>query len=442
MARIKYAALGILIILMGLSGCMYARYPVETSAGSPDLQDNAVLLIRLQVYRGGELLDDLPGYIYLGIENVERGEPMTYSLFKSPSEDARRQGWVYTTLKPGVHRFAIATYGTQPKGMVRPEPGPQYLITVPAGKPLIYGGSLSIRCDARKKRGWLDAWPPVEGCYEARLSEEEGQAAAVANSHFRDLGMIETVRVQPASVPFPRVAFDRISPLEITTIGTRTVTKPTWIPRAVSRTTGIGRGSWGGDLLGAFAQAREAGGVLMAAYLAYIPLGTAVGIVGGAHSANKWGPCVEKVSNNINGMEPEAKLHEVLSGVLKTRNLALRENSEGGELARDERSLGAKGTVEARIQDVVFRECSERWTFSVEFTTHVRLWDVDSGRCLYEEVITPATECRQIEDYCGAEGTGFVRDALEKSMDWTVNRLLADWTLEEERSDQLPAGLE
>jgi hypothetical protein len=226
----------------------------------------------------------------------------------------------------------------------------------------------------------------------------------------------------------------RLSPAGIVTKNAQGLDTPNWIERGIARGIAPGYYFFVGGPYGVFY------------FLAYAPIGIAFGSLGGGHSHNKWQPCMERLAGELNMIDPAAEIRAAFTSHLSETGCAPIQYipSETGFL-ETAREKGLKTVLHSYIDTISFKECSERWTFSVEIKIRVRLLDAVSGDILrdstfiytndektaqsYALPLSAPSQCRKIEEYCQDESEHIVKEELLKAISGTVQETMRRWNL-------------
>jgi len=183
---------------------------------------------------------------------------------------------------------------------------------------------------------------------------------------------------------------------------------------------------------------RGPGGALLS--VLYLPAGTVIGVVGGAHSTGKWNPCIERLGQELQATDPTTQLRNELLVGLQNRGFdSIAQIPVGREMTAKALQMGLKAILQADVQQVTLAECSEDWTFSLDASVRVRLWETATGKYLYDRVFVNSSKnlfpyqspienskCRKIEEYCSEGGTSIVREELSKAIGAAVVKGLGD----------------
>ena len=166
MARYRIISLIALVLSCGvlINGCAtQSRLPSEGEDNLIQQHNGVIVLLRLRTVVDGKPLKDIRliehedqsrGFGFdVDITRIDPGQSPDLTMRRpntgiiSPSDEARRQGWIYHILPPGSYYLAV--YDHEKKGTLPPG----FILTVSGEKRLVYAGTLDIAC----KRGYLVA---------------------------------------------------------------------------------------------------------------------------------------------------------------------------------------------------------------------------------------------------------------------------------------------
>ncbi len=371
--------------------------------------------------------------------DIDRREaPRSFRAF-SPSAEAAAGNWIYYLVSPGVYWVGI------PAPFTAKSRKNSYFLEVPEGVPLIYAGTVAVSCKGR----WGLFGTQVDRCDHVVIEDETDAARIVAARDLGGLGSMETALLVPSTGAAVKRGPGELAPMRVLVKGPRSPSTPAWRKRGVGRAVGLGGG---GDLL---TELERYGGpevvLLVPAYLLYLPVGTAAGLIGGEQSSRKWGPCMNTIAAEVVDWSPRDAFRVALVESLAGRgidNVAVLDNVAPVPGEGDRPRL--RTLFEIEIQEVAFRECRERWTFCGEMKVRGRLRDLARGRVLYDGTIVYSNgsgrspllaqpdrwpyerieyggaPCRPIEEYCVPGGEKAFVEALG-----TAARFLAERLVEE-----------
>ena len=246
-------------------------------------------------------------------------------------------------------------------------------------------------------------------------------------------------RGQTATVPRPQAIF----PLAYATTSTRDLAPPNWVKESVKRTTGIG--SWmDEDTLAGLMGATQIGAAVAFAYVAYLPVGAAVGTIAGKNAARKWRPYLQELSREIGEVDPattlQRKLEEGWNKFHGSQTVAL---SPGSDPCQTPVQLNVKSFLQAEIQRIQIQPCLERGSFCLRVSLRARLWKVPEKSLLMDKVLVSTfaassqlkpsevmvlgtAPCRRMEDYCGTPGKKIFREDLAIAIENLAKRLYGE----------------
>jgi hypothetical protein len=185
-----------------------------------------------------------------------------------------------------------------------------------------------------------------------------------------------------------------------------------------------------------------AGGVVFLA-IAWAPVGTALGYLGGKWSESSWEPCRKALQESLSKFDPMAALAAKLKAALENAGVPTLEIATGVGAGAEALSRELKSILNAQITRVVLRLCSP--TLCLDVATHATLFDVATQTYVYDRVFvysaaqlelqpyelfvrsstTPAAS-RSLEAYCEAGGGELLQVDLSNALDATVNRVVQD----------------
>jgi hypothetical protein len=418
-------------------GCTVAiRPPAATTQEDLQKQQKAIVLLRLKAAVDGQpydkpfLIRDLrsarPAAWETKIIGFSiSGRPLE-AIPVSPTTEAMDQGWIYLTLAPGGYCLAIELAGKKAT--------PDYWLKVPEGKSLIYAGTLTFSCKGK----WSIGGTVPGECVKVLLSDEGGTAKKQAHTYFGQYGPVTTVLLQDYGV-MAQTTRRLLFPMGLMTAATKDMVSPDWMKRGIARTTGLG--TVPGDQL--------ARGILDwqwigMAYLLYLPVGAAIGAISGKVAESKWRPCLAGLSKEIAKIEPAAMLSQKLIQELTKYGGSQPVALPPGDFYREAARHGLKTLLQAEIQRIQLRECQEQGSFCVELVLRARLWEANNHALLQEKILLysnlhpyrtyskarpyevatwASSPCRQMDIYCGPEGSQVLRQEIAAGLDSLVERL-------------------
>lgn len=239
---------------------------------------------------------------------------------------------------------------------------------------------------------------------------------------------------QTATVPRAQAIF----PLAYVTTGTRDLASPEWVKESVKGTTGVG--TWGNDLA-SLVGATQIGAAVAFAYVAYLPVGAAVGAVAGKNTERRWQTCLQELSREVGEVDPASTLQRKLGEELhKSHGDTTEALPPGGDPFQMAAQRGAKSFLQAEIQRIQLKHCLERGSICLLVSLRAQLWKVpekslfmdkvlvytssEASKLKPSEVMIPGTApYRRMEDYCGASGKQLFREDFANAIDNLAKRL-------------------
>jgi hypothetical protein len=177
------------------------------------------------------------------------------------------------------------------------------------------------------------------------------------------------------------------------------------------------------------AGATQIGSAIATAYVAYLPVGAAVGAVAGKNTERRWQPCIQELSREIGEVDPanvlQRKLGEGLNKFHGDTTVAL---SPGGDPFQTAAQRGAKSLLQADIQSVQLKQCLEQGSFCLQVSLRARLWKVPEKSLFMDKalVYTSSSSPHKMADYCGEPGKQLFREDLAKAIDNLTNQLCGE----------------
>lgn len=349
--------------------------------------------------------------------------------YRSPSEEALKDGWIYFLLEPGSHYLYIKPPPFS-KDLDRIRSYEPYWLMVPKGQQLIYAGSVLAACKSRK----LFFSRNVEDCSGLLVINESGKADAAAARYFAGFG---TAAVSLAQKYPPSGLLQEMPPPEIVVQGLPRLGSPDWQKRGIAKATGIGGSddseerSPGLGLVGGGDPRGLAGLVML--YILYLPIGITTGAVTGALNEKRWSECIQDLDAGLYAMNMERLISNDFA------------SSGSGTEVRDGKP---RGRLELSIQRLVIRECSKSNTFCPEIAIRATYRKDAGGDPLYDTVYayndshiepeTPACPirqakgeaCRELGDYCNETGKHAFYDEMQRGIQWIIARIRHDLGLQ------------
>jgi hypothetical protein len=145
---------------------------------------------------GASLADDNVGLAFVTGDSVRRLE-----FYRFPSDEARREGWIYLVEDPGSYFLAVQPPRTENafSYQFKFRFAPRWRIDALAGARLVYGGRLRI--NGFTQAGILFARHTLYDLSKTTVEDERGLARDLAVKFFPGLGPPITVVMQPLSGP-------------------------------------------------------------------------------------------------------------------------------------------------------------------------------------------------------------------------------------------------
>jgi hypothetical protein len=424
------------VILNIFASCASIGSGMQSGAESAINRQNKTIVL-FRVY--GEMLGDpLEGSEYfIEMANLERDEiPKEYKITYFTSLNGTSKGWAYFVLEPGTYHFTVVPgYRAQDAGpdKINADNGKltrqifgktmdisTFWFRVPNGIPLLYVGSLYYSCNGQKGMSWN-----VEGCTDIQIIDETGLASLVAQTDFRQYGQMTSLLASRYGELDTKKVQD-LMPIGAEVSGQLGSDSPDWVEMSKDRAVLPNYAFFMGGPLG------------VPFYLPVYPYGVVV-----------WGPCMEIISREFQYFDLVTKISRILSENGLILNL-----TESTEIDGVSQTAGSniRSNLYANIQRVALRECNESWTFCVEVEMRARLKDAATGNYVYDAVhqytfsqkgrprgrdryilpVPVSSECRELAEYCSAEGPQILRSELNKAA-----RVLAEKVLMNTRQVEL-----
>ncbi len=432
------------LMTFALSGCATVGLPRASDDEAIKKGEKAVVLLRANVEVGGKPVD-IPKWLWLEVASISEIEAIQGSHPASPSSDTRQTGWSYLILRAGE------TYYLRPNLPWYNPLIPSMWFHVPRDKRLVYIGSISTSCYGRKP-GDI---PEKNSCSDVSLNDETTAAKAVAHKLFASYGELSTSLMRP----WPIVPDSRSQPvitpdssLSLAVSTEKTMLAPGWYSMSFEKSMFfVAPGS------GTFIDL-----IILAADLAYLPIGTAIGAAGGAHSESKWQPCVDMLSEGLRSYNYAQEIETAVSDALRTKEVR-----DISKITADIK--GMEGTVkntselilQIEMNRVALTECKKGWEFFVDTSIRGSLRQAYNNHFLYDRVFgesdreghyyngyyhylypyqsatSPPSPCRKIEEYCGANGLDIVREQLISAVNAAAQEIAKDLTQKQKEEESV-----
>jgi hypothetical protein len=367
--------------------------------------------------------------------NAERRR-MGYYYWSDP-------GWFRVLLKPGTYIMELSPPVDKAFRL--------FTFTVPEGAEVVYLGTHKFKCRGRERGAFSDY--PLTCDDKVLVSDEKAAAAGQLQIALADL---QSVPLRPyGDVPPPVHASARPrGPGEAEgAVPTRIELKKGWRPavpnwsrfHATEQVDEIGVGGAMARMMGAEHMVRS--GLIAPFALA--------GLARTREAVNRWTPCLVALDAKLRGAD--------LEGIFRRRIRFHAKASQGAALGAG----GNESILKADVQRVMLRKCTQAKSYCVEVAVRTRLW-VD-GKATYDQVhaysrqgggdrrlthnryrigqgnnffwekpVESASPCRDIGDYCGAQGHARVLKEVETALDAIVAAVARDLSGKPARSDRRP----
>jgi hypothetical protein len=437
----------IVLALLPLTSCATIGPPSASDEEAIRHGQKTIVILRVSADLDGKPMDAAK-HLVTRIASVDAGEPLSPVFWvASPSAELRKKGWIYLLARPGETYYLSFGLGMRETDSLPFPVSPHFWLHVPDNAPLVYVGSLSVSCNGRVDFFGLHY---VKECRSLSVSDESESARTALGEWSSQYGPLTTVLMNSSDSPkqvFDPARAQDLAPVGVAASARKEMTSPEWQKRALGYATGLGFidadtakaiASFGG---GGY-PAGAAGAGLVMGYLMYLPIGTALGAIGGVHSLKKWQPCIERLGGQLRESDPETELNRALLTTLRKGGI-----SDAVEIPIDKettekaRQKGIKSIVKADVESVELKECFTRWTFAVDVAVRVRLWETTTGNYIYDRVFRTfvpdkdrypyqshirLSECRKIEEYCSDEGCNILKEELSRALVLSVEEAARD----------------
>ena len=333
----------------------------------------AIVIMRLSASLDGKPMNSALNYwdggFGLEAAAMDTGEIPKLIVPVSPSQQARKEGWVYFILAPGNYYLNVIPPGRMqsPSAVAEEGPGryyrwvnrekipiPAYWFSIPKGKPVVYLGSLSVSCKKGGLFGNLCKEPS-----EIRISDESELAVKVARSNFNISDKVWTEPLLDYGKANVRSLIGESDQLGIFVPGIREIITPKWRTRALYHALG-----WGAPIL-AFEGGYPPGGVATFYVLFYVPPATIFGLIKGEFDAYNWEPCSLALYEELNRNDPSDVLKKTLADLLPGYGIPhvveitdIEKAFQGGLPGN-----GLNFSLEVRIMRIELVECKKKGSF-------------------------------------------------------------------------------
>ncbi len=385
------------------------------------------------------------GPFALALANLDRNGPIEPEPVTAPAGESKEGTWCCLVMEPGTYYLWSALPNIQPRDLsANPKDIGGWRLNVPSGAPVVYAGSLQLKCQGRK---FINERFVKE--IRANLWNEPAAAAAFADRELAGLGPMTVSLLQRFGGWIgDSPATDRLPALLVVHGQTNLIT-PDWKRRAIEQTMLPARTL--ASLSGGYGPG-AGGGVVLA--LAYTPFGWLVGRMKGSSDAHTWQPCLENLAQEIRLFDPLACLRSDLAVQMGTNGiLAGTPSPVGDEVWTAAYGQKCRSVLQADVARIQFREVSGG--FCLEALLRVRVWDAVSRQCCFEAhwlyshprgkqlpgesgraatsailehlfpppyvtLLSVSSQSYKLDDWCGAGGQQILRDELTKAIHQAV----------------------
>jgi hypothetical protein len=467
--RTPRRATALLVALsLALSGCATSAPSVSTPSTHVVEQVRAekkmLLLLRIRRTEGGRPVDDplrggaVPGCLIRSASLDTTQLPTCERSTRSPSGEARRDGWFYLALDPGSYWLSPVPPGAVPDSQpgwltVHPRPSnrygyqwrgevtavPEFRAEVTGGDQVVYAGTLVFDASSEQKNALGGRWPREHPPDTVTLVDESADAEQVFGQAFRAAGFDRmTVRLMEAvGRPLPGGRLEELGPIGVATIGAGGMKTPSLMARAL----GLWLAPTGVLVVGGAEVGGYGGGALVLLGLAYAPVGALIGAIHGATAEHRWKPCAEQLDGELARTDPTAQLSTALADALASRVATSIVDVTAEHARQIEEARGIHSILLSQVSRVEIREGQSG--FFVEVGLRTRLRDVRARRWVYDRSFVYSdgssplarpyegelpewSTGRKLQDYCGAEGMNTFRVEIERAIALTVTQVAAD----------------
>jgi hypothetical protein len=430
---------GMTIQAMGQAGQTTLRERSFVSAGK------TVVFLRMKGFLDNKLFEEVPlmsgpnekGF---GIQLRPQGKsatPMFVQLHRIDQGDSGQKGWLYFLSDPGNYELEFV----QNQGRGQKALAPSFNLRVPPQKSFVYTGSVHLYC--KMKPGF---WAPTLGeCQDIRVTDEGTTALNVVKPLYGESGQVYASILEKKGQGIMPASSKNWFPMGLITAGAKEMGSPDWTKRGIRRTTGLGGTATADQVVTGVAQGQWIG----LAYLLYLPVGVSLGAIAGKAAEKKWQPCLQRLSREIQQLDPTRLLRQELQRETKKYSPMPPVEFESTRISSQEvtrRNL--KSLLMVEVQRILMRESRERGTFSLEVAIKASLSEMPRNNKVYEAELVytnpdPVTStskaapseaagtlklspCRHMETYCGAEGAKILQEDLSQGVHYLVERLLLE----------------
>lgn len=426
----------ILIASLFFSGCLHSvRLPDAAESEAIRAGDKTIVLLRHQSRYDSKPRETLGTYPMEGfgfeMACLDDGKPLAPVFFStSPSEQARKDGWMVLVLKPGSYYLSLARAGADqnPAATLRlaqlgrwghlaektMDLDRTYWFHVPRGSGTVYIGSFSNSC--KTGRGLFGNL--IDQCTEVTVRDETETARSIASAHLNEYGplRISLVKEYSPALEIPRAkllgyrwsgsAYDAqidpaylgelaadvtlpsaggatLLPMGFAAAAGREIAFPEWRKRALRNAL-----TMGGLLVELRDFAGDPWGATGAAYLVfYAPPAALFGAVSGEWADKKWKPCAERLVREMSEAQPLKLAGEaLLSAAAQDAGKLYPATGTEEELISDAARDRLHSVLKLEVTRVSLQECEAGDSFSLDMAFRWRLWDTASRALLQERV--------------------------------------------------------
>ncbi len=199
-----YRSIGCVLFLILFSSCATTALPTTREIGEVLGGQKTVILLRITVDVDGKssepfsrsLVDDNVGLAWVSGDSVK-----LIDYYRSPSDESRRDGWIYIIEDPGTYYLAV-----QPPRRVDSfsyffgfRSAPRWRIDALAGSRVVYVGRLRINAFTRS--GFLFSTHTYYDLSKTTVQDERNLARDLAAKFFSELGSPVTAVMEPVGMP-------------------------------------------------------------------------------------------------------------------------------------------------------------------------------------------------------------------------------------------------
>jgi hypothetical protein len=363
------------------------------------------------------------------VANMEKEEQLILVERIALADESNKDGWVYLLLEPGIYYVDLAKYSNHPDPLRF-----QYWFHIPQEKPAVYVGTITGTCVENGGCSRLEIW-------------DTSLFTHMPKPVLDTWGAPMTSLLKPYTGKHSPLWQSKSGPVGLDVTNRAVVETPDWVKRAVSLAIGTG-----GEKLPDRYEENEVAKAAMddlvnipgsglnvivtaplgVAHLLYLPIGYSIGKIWGSKSEEKWQPCMTAISEKIKQYDSMAAFRKEIGALVDVAHLInIPSDTNGGtSVAR----IDFEQVLEVELSRIMVRECSERGSFCLDMTAHVKLYDKDAvsyyGHYVYsnsdrrgdtkerkmwsyEIILDDHSKCREIETFCAQDGTGILLEEVE-----------------------------